>query len=87
MIADSHYPGWVAYVNDVEKPIHRADYLLRAVAIDAGPAIVRMEYRPNSFRIGGLLSVFGWVLVLCVVVIVKKGAKASKSHQIDPSSR
>jgi len=87
VVADSHYPGWVATVNDVPRPILRANYLLRAVAIDPGTAIVRMKYRPDSFRMGSLLSVLGWVAVVGILGIARNGRNRLKSQKIDPSSR
>ncbi len=74
VIADSHYPGWVATVGGAQRPIVRADYLLRAVAIEQGPAIIQLEYRPRSFLFGALLSVFGWLAALGLVVFPKNGA-------------
>ena len=74
VIADSYFPGWVATVAAVERPIVRANYLLRAVAIDAGPAIIQLEYRPRSFQLGGLLSVFGWLASLGIVLFTKNRA-------------
>ena len=47
VLADAFFPGWVAHVGERPVPIHRADYLLRAVELEAGDSVVRFEYRPN----------------------------------------
>lgn len=87
VIADSHYPGWVATVGEVPQPIQRANYLLRAVAIPKGSAIVRLEYRPISFRIGGLISVLGWAIAVGALFGLSNRLKLLKSRKIAPSSR
>ncbi len=87
VVADSHYPGWVAFVNDVPTPILRADSLLRAVRIDPGPAIVRMEYRPASVQWGGWMSALGWAAVVAVLRRLKTLPRPLQSFRVDPSTR
>ncbi len=56
VFGDLLYPGWKAFIGDREVPIHRANYLFRAVRLDPGTSKVRFEYRPASFRLGLVLS-------------------------------
>lgn len=57
VLSDSFYPGWDAFVDDDQVRIYRANYLFRAVQVDAGSWVLRFEYRPASFRIGAALSI------------------------------
>lgn len=71
VLTDLFYPGWKAFVGDREVPIHRANYLFRAVRLDAASSEVRFEYRPGSFRLGLILAgctagVVGFVLTWTV---------------------
>ena len=59
VVSETWYPGWRAWVDDTPAEILRADYLLRAVELDAGAHHVRFEYRPGSLRIGAALSLTG----------------------------
>ncbi len=59
VVSESYYPGWRAWVDGSPAEILRADYLLRAVELDAGAHHVRFEYRPWSVRIGAALSLTG----------------------------
>ncbi len=59
VVSETWYPGWRAWVDDAPAEILRADYLLRAVELDAGAHHVRFEYRPASLRIGAALSLTG----------------------------
>lgn len=52
VLSDLFYPGWAAFVDELEVPIYRANYLFRAVQLEPGSWVVRFEYRPASFRLG-----------------------------------
>jgi len=65
VIAQSHYPGWKARVNGVERPVLRANYAFSAVELQPGLNIVDFSYEPESFRIGlwiGLASLLAGLL-------------------------
>jgi hypothetical protein len=51
-LGETHLPGWEARVDGERRPILRADYAFRAVAVPAGEHSVDFRYRPASFRIG-----------------------------------
>ncbi|HZW02610.1 MAG TPA: YfhO family protein, partial [Anaerolineaceae bacterium] len=65
-LADVWYPGWKAAVDGQETPILRADYLFRAVYLPAGAQVVEFRYEPASYRIGGLVTALG-LLVLAAI--------------------
>jgi hypothetical protein len=68
-MADTWYPGWRAYVDEIETPIHRANYLFRAIEVPAGTHQVLLRYHPVSFIIGILISGAGWLFVLISGII------------------
>jgi hypothetical protein len=72
VLSDAYFPGWRASVNGNRVPIHRADYFLRAVAVDGGKDRVVFRYQPLSFRIGlGLTLISGLIILWCF----KRGRK------------
>jgi len=74
LLLDTWFPGWVATVNGVEKPVLRADYNFRAVELPAGDSVVRFSYRPRSFRIG-MDCFFAGLSVLSVLFFFPKRRK------------
>ena len=55
--SEVYYPaGWNAYLDGEQVPIHRANYLLRAVAIPEGQHRLVMRFEPQSHRVGLWLS-------------------------------
>ena len=74
VLTDSYYPGWRATANNDVAPILRANYLFRAVPVEAGETTVTFEYRPDSFRQGALVSACTLLLVIvAAVATVRRG--------------
>ncbi|MFL5762271.1 MAG: YfhO family protein [Thermomicrobiales bacterium] len=61
--------GWHAYVDGKRVPLSVADYVLRAVPVEAGEHRVELRYEPLSLRLGGAISA-----VFCLIVLVSFGA-------------
>ena len=66
VFADSHYPGWRAYVDGTEEPILRANHFFRAVILGEGGHVVEFKYEPLSFKVGSIGSL---VTVLGIVIV------------------
>ncbi len=69
--SEIYYPaGWNAYIDGEQAPIHRVNYLLRAVPVPEGQHTVTMRFEPSSYRAGLWISgistavVYGGVLLL-----------------------
>jgi hypothetical protein len=69
VLADTFYPGWEARVDGRRRPLLVADYVIRAVALEAGEHRVEFVFRPRSFRLGAALSVLS-LLALCAGLVV-----------------
>lgn len=67
VLTDTHYPGWVATVDGVEAPIHRANELFRAVPVAAGRHVVRFTFKPRSFRVGAALAALSLLALVWAV--------------------
>ncbi|HDS29697.1 MAG TPA: hypothetical protein ENN67_01500, partial [Firmicutes bacterium] len=71
VLADTHYPGWVAEVDGQPATIYRAFGYFRAVQIPAGEHIVAFYYRPLTFSVGktfSLITLATYLLLLLVQV-------------------
>lgn len=72
VVLDQYYPGWVASVDGRERPIHRVAGLFRGVEVAAGEHLLRMEYRPLSFRAGAAISVAALALLAAWVFLPRR---------------
>ena len=68
VVAETLLPGWRAFLDGRELPIHYADHAFMGVMIPPGPHRVILVHRPWSFRIGlwlSIVSMLAWpVLIL-----------------------
>lgn len=63
-LSDAYSKDWKAYIDNIEAPIMRADYAMRAVAVPKGAHLIKFEYLPNSFRWGLYLTVFSLFAII-----------------------
>ena len=63
VLSDVWYPGWKAWVDGEPAEIFRANYLFRAVPVEAGEHEIVFVYRPASFRLGLLTSLTSLIFV------------------------
>ncbi len=70
VVSEVYYPaGWTATLNGESVPIHRANYLLRAVAIPAGRHTLEMNFDPASHIWGKRVSAISTILVYGLILI------------------
>jgi hypothetical protein len=69
VLADTFYPGWNAYVDGRPTPIYRADFVFRAIPIEAGQHSVMFEYFPISLLIGLLISIVSSIVLVGISVL------------------
>ncbi|HEX7041816.1 MAG TPA: YfhO family protein [Patescibacteria group bacterium] len=71
-LSDNYYPGWKAYVDGVPTPIYRADYTFRAVEVPKGDHTVIFSYQPNSFYIGLIGCLFGFLGIISLGILLRR---------------
>lgn len=74
--------GWIMWIDGVESPLFRSDYILRSAIIPAGQHEIVMRYEPRIWKVGNaiqLLTSFILVagLIFAVYVTYKKKKSAS----------
>jgi len=69
LLADMMTPGWKVEVDGAEKPLLRADLVLRAVALEAGPHTVRFHYSDPAVSRGLTLTLAGGMLTLLMLLL------------------
>lgn len=83
-LSDAYYPGWKAYVDNVESIIYRANYTFRAVAIPSGDHVVEFRYEPMSWKIGVYGSLTGVLLCIAIAVWSRKTLRGSEGNRPSP---
>ncbi len=81
VLADSHYPGWKAFVDGKETKIFKANHFFRAVVSPKGNHRIEFRYEPWSFRLGIIISTFTLVCVVAIslVLFLKQRKFAARS--------
>jgi len=62
--------GWTMWIDGIESPLLRADYVLRAAVIPAGQHEIVMRYEPSIWRIGNTVQLITSLLILIGLVYV-----------------
>lgn len=68
LLADMFAPGWKVQVDGEDRPLLKADLVLRAVALEAGSHTVRFVYSDPTVRAGLLVSLCGGILALFLIL-------------------
>ena len=60
--------AWKAYVDDVEVPISKVNYVLRAIEVPAGDHKIRFEFKMKSAESAKMFGNIGSVAILLLLV-------------------
>ena len=83
IISESFHPGWIAIEND--KPIPLKPYLNTFISwhVPSGEHEIRLEFAPQSFRLGLRFTQTGLFLILFILLLQKGLSRISKKEQSD----
>lgn len=70
LLRDTYYPGWKAFVDDVETKILQANFIQRAIYVPKGEHLLQFRYEPFSYKLGLFLTLSA-ILVLLTQISVK----------------
>jgi hypothetical protein len=86
VIADAHFPGWRARVDDRPVPLYRVNHLVRGVTVPAGAHRIRMDYEPPGWSAGvvstRLAMLVAIALAAALVLIGGIGRRATMPRTI-----
>ena len=76
VLSEVWYPGWKASVNGKETEIYKANYILRSIYLDKGQKTVTFIFDPLSYKIGKLISITSFLIILLYIVFYIKYQKS-----------
>jgi hypothetical protein len=63
--------GWKAYIDNVETPIVKTNYVLRGLVVPAGNHAIRFEFKPTTIKNAIVASTFASILLwLCIATMI-----------------
>jgi len=68
VLRDTWYPGWKAYVNDIEVPIDKYLNIYRQIIIPKGESRIKFIYQPKTFYYGIYISSFAFIVWLIFII-------------------
>jgi len=70
VLSDSFYPGWHAYIDDIETTIYKTNGIARGILIDKpGEHQIKFNFKPMSFYIGLTISVISAILFTIMIIL------------------
>ena len=78
VLRDLYFPGWEALVDGQPAEVHVADTAFRAVRLAAGRHEVLFLYRPDSFKIGLVVSFLAALILVVGLWRGRRGAGGSR---------
>ena len=79
-ISDTFYPGWEAKVNNKKTEIFAANVNSKAILLNDGENNVEISYKPNSLKIGILISLLSHLIILTLIFTPQKFFKGLSSY-------
>ncbi len=61
--------GWNAYINGKIVPYIRANYLLRAMPLEAGQYKIEFKFEPDSYKYGNMLALISSIVLLLSILV------------------
>ena len=93
VLADVYYPGWKLTIDGRPAPVYRVNQIMRGAAVEAGIHRLVYEFDPDSFRIGGRISLAGLAILALLVAgsglrgrLVLRQSAAGQANRMRPSS-
>ena len=69
VFSEVYYPhGWFAYIDGVEVPHFRVDYVLRGLEIPVGKHVVEFKFEPEVVKKGSTIALISFILMILMVI-------------------
>lgn len=69
VFSEVYYPhGWFAYIDGVEVPHFRVDYVLRGIEVPKGKHIIEFKFEPEVVKKGSTIALASFILMILTVI-------------------
>lgn len=69
VILDGFYPGWKAFIDNLETPIHRTNFDFKGILLPEGAHTVDLRYQPQSIIYGSIISGAAFLIAFIALLI------------------
>ena len=70
VLSEVYYPaGWNAYIDGVETPIYKTNYILRSVIVPGGAHTVEFRFAPKTYELGMIITESSWGITALLILI------------------
>ena len=73
--------GWKAYIDNIETPIVKTNYVLRGLVVPAGNHVIRFEFKPTTIKNSIIASTFAsillWLGIVAMIVMAYRNKQKS----------
>lgn len=69
VFSEIYYPGWQAYIDGVEVPHGRANYILRAMNVPAGEHVVEFKFDPKSLHVTETIAFIALGILVFILLV------------------
>jgi hypothetical protein len=82
VFSEIYYPkGWHAFIDNIEVPILRANYVLRALQVPKGKHVIEFKFEPKPYFVGNKVTLASsWVVLLVLLSCVGLSAKQARGE-------
>jgi hypothetical protein len=68
VFSEIYYPDWKAYIDGIEIPVYKTNYILRSVVVPGGDHTILMKYESKVYSEGYAVSLCAWGIVLASIL-------------------
>lgn len=69
VFSEIYYPGWQTYIDGVEAPHGRANYILRAMNVPAGEHVVEFKFDPKSLHVTETVAFIALGILVFILLV------------------
>jgi hypothetical protein len=68
VFSEIYFPDWKAYIDGIEVPVYKTNYILRSVVVPGGEHTILMKYESKVYSEGYAVSLSAWGITLASIL-------------------